>query len=69
MKTPLELYKCLKRELGKRKSAYPRWVSQLKMSQKEATHEIDCMEELVAIYHQKGLDEGWLQVAGQVSLF
>lgn len=34
------------REVKKRKSAYPRWVQQKKMSQSFANEEIACMEEI-----------------------
>ena len=43
---------CAKRELGYRKRVYERWVDAGKMSAGKATHEIACMEAMVADYEK-----------------
>lgn len=47
--------RCAKRELGKRKNFYPKWVQAGKMSQKEADFEIEGMN-LICDYFD------WLQI-------
>jgi hypothetical protein len=48
---------CAKRELALRKSAYPRWVEQGKLSAGKAAHEIDCMRAIVADYEDALVEE------------
>ena len=44
MKTITEQIACVKRELGLRQGVYPRLVSQRRMSEAKAAHEIECMK-------------------------
>jgi hypothetical protein len=45
-KTREELIRCVGRELGMRRAAYPKWVKSGRMKQEDADHEIACMDEL-----------------------
>ena len=46
---------CVKRELAMRRSAYPRWVANGKMTQTKADHEIAAMEAvLVTLAREQG---------------
>lgn len=44
MVTITEQIKVVRREIGKRKSFYPRWVAEGKMTQQEADYQIEAME-------------------------
>lgn len=48
--TAAEKLACADRELKMRRRVYPRWVELGKMSQKQADHEIACLESIVADY-------------------
>ena len=48
MKTLNEQIDCAKRELAMRKNLYPKWVESGNMAHDEATHQIECMESIVA---------------------
>lgn len=39
---------CAKRELSMREKVYPRWIGDERMTESEATHEIECMQAIVA---------------------
>lgn len=51
MTTLAEQMKCVKREIEKRKSFYPRWVSEGKMTQHEADYQIETMEYVYNTLH------------------
>ena len=51
MVTLSEQMKCVKREIEKRKSFYPRWVSEGKMTQNEADYQIEAMEYVYNTLH------------------
>lgn len=40
--------RCVKRELGKRKGVYPRWVASGRMTQEQADDEREAMEAVLA---------------------
>lgn len=40
--------RCVKRELGKRKNVYPRWVLAGRMTQEQATGELEAMQAVLA---------------------
>lgn len=42
--------RCAKRELNKRKSFYPKWIEQGKMTQEKADFEIQGMQEIVEYF-------------------
>lgn len=49
---------CVERELKMRRNAYPKWVTEGRMLQGAADHEIECMEALVmTLTKLKLLDE------------
>jgi hypothetical protein len=37
------------RELGMRRACYPKWVANGRMTQAEADHQIDCMDDIYAL--------------------
>jgi hypothetical protein len=47
MKTLQEQLQCAQRELAVRKKVYPKWVTDGRMSQHAAEHELDCMQSIV----------------------
>lgn len=51
MVTITEQMKCVKREIDKRKSFYPRWVREGKMTQLEADYQIEAMEYVYNTLH------------------
>ena len=51
MTTISEQMKCVKREIDKRKSFYPRWVREGKMTQQEADYQIETMEYVYNTLH------------------
>jgi hypothetical protein len=52
MITDEDKLKCLEREIGMRKSVYPRWVYAGKMTQDQADREIACMEAIADDYRR-----------------
>lgn len=57
MKTIDEQLACAKRELALRRNVYPKWVGK-RMTQDKATHEIECMEAIIAtLEYRKALIE------------
>lgn len=48
---------CARRELSMRRNAYPRWISQNKMSAGKAAHEIACIEAIVKDYEDALVEE------------
>ena len=44
---------CVEREIHFRRSCYPRWVAQGKMTHHEARHEIEMMESIADDYRTK----------------
>lgn len=44
MVTITEQIKVVRREIGKRKTFYPKWVAEGKMTQQEANYQIEAME-------------------------
>lgn len=47
MVTITEQIKVVRREIGKRKTFYPKWVAEGKMTQQEANYQIELMEYVV----------------------
>ena len=50
--TTVDKLQCVQRELGMRKSVYPKWVEQGRMSAGKAALEIACMEAIVQDYRR-----------------
>ena len=49
MKTVPELIACAQREAKMRRSAYPKWVANGRMSAGAMAHEIECMDEIIRV--------------------
>lgn len=47
MKTLTEMLACALRELSLRKSCYPKWIEQGRLTQEKADHEIECMRSII----------------------
>lgn len=53
MKTTEELIECAQRELKMRNRLYPGWVISGKIDRDKASHELDCMSDIVEILKQQ----------------
>lgn len=62
--TPDQVLKELRRELGMRRSCYPRWVKEGKLSQATADHRIEVIEWAIGV-----IEEGRPPEPEQQSLF
>ena len=65
MKTLEEQLGAARRELALRRSAYPKWVRDGRMTQARADHETQCMEAIVATLEKlRHLEEASEQMRG-----
>jgi hypothetical protein len=49
--------KCVERELALRRKVYPRWISEGRMTHRDARYELDVMAEIAEDYRKLAEDE------------